>query len=131
MSEPHTFTGLSGALRTSPWLASEDLVGLGDVAAEIEDVLIYDTVTFDAGRAEQNVPALKFKGKAKQLVLKTSVNRKTLVRMFGSDTKNWRGKVVHLYHDPSVRFGKKIVGGLRIKDESDPASLDNLGGPER
>ncbi|MBF9653906.1 hypothetical protein IAI21_11155, partial [Streptococcus pseudopneumoniae] len=76
----------------SQWLASEDLAGLGDVPCEIEDVLIYASVTFDAGRKEANVPALKFKGKIKQLVLRTSANRKTLVAMFGADTKAWRGK---------------------------------------
>lgn len=126
MNEAKTFTGMSGALRTSPWLASEDLVGLGAVPAEIEEVLIYDEVQFDKGRSEKDVPALKFKGKAKQLVLKASVNRRALVRMFGSDTKNWRGKTIHLYHDPAVRFGAKVVGGLRIKDESPAPSLDQL-----
>ena len=112
-----TFTGLSGALRTSPWLAGEDLVGLGEVAAEIEDVLIYDAVMFDGGRTERNVPTLKFKDKQKQLVLRTSCNRKALVRMFSSNTQLWRGKVIHIYFDPEVRFGGKTVGGIRIKEE--------------
>lgn len=116
--EAKTFTGLSGALRTSPWLASEDLIGLGEVPAEIEDVLLYDEVCFDGGRKEKNVPTLKFKDKTKQMVLRTSVNRKTLVRMFGADTRQWRGKVVKLYHDPAVKFGGKLVGGLRIKEEA-------------
>ena len=110
-----SFSGLSGALRVSQWLASEDLAGLGDVPCEIEDVLIYESVTFDAGRKETNVPALRFKGKAKQLVLRTSCNRKALVRLFGADTKNWRGKTITLYHEPNVRFGGKVVSGIRIK----------------
>lgn len=114
--ESKSFNGLSGALRTSPWLASEDLVGLGDVEATIEDVLIYDAITFDGGRTEKNVPTLKFAGKQKQLVLRTSANRKTLVHMFGSDTKAWRGKTVRLFHDPSVKFGGKAVGGIRIRE---------------
>jgi hypothetical protein len=115
-NEPKSFTGLSGMLRTSPWLASEDLVGLGDVPAEIEDVLVYDSVAFDRGRQEKNVPAIKFRGKAKQLVLRTSANRRALVKMFGADTREWRGKTVYLYHDPSVKFGGKNVGGIRIKE---------------
>jgi hypothetical protein len=114
--EPKVFTGLSGMLRTSPWLASEDLVGLGDVPAEIEDVLLYDEVAFDKGRKERNVPALKFKGKAKQLVLRTSANRRALVRMFGANTQAWRGQTIFLYHDPEVRFGGRAVGGIRIKE---------------
>ena len=116
--EPKVFTGLSGMLRTSPWLASEDLVGLGDVPAEIEDVLLYDEVAFDKGRKERNVPALKFRGKAKQLVLRTSANRRSLVRMFGANTQAWRGKTIYIYHDPEVRFGGRAVGGIRIKEVS-------------
>lgn len=117
MNESKPFTGLSGALRTSPWLAGEDLVGLGEVSCVIEQVLIYDEVMFDAGRKEKNVPALKFKDKQKQLVLRTSTNRKTLVRMFGSNTKEWLDKTIHLYFDASVKFGGKLVGGIRIKEE--------------
>ena len=116
--EGKSFNGLSGALRTSPWLASEDLIGLGEVTAEIEDVLIYDEVMFDGGRKEKNVPTLKFKDKQKQMVLRTSVNRKALVRMFGANTQNWRGKQIKLFHDPAVKFGGKFVGGLRIKEEA-------------
>lgn len=115
--ESKSYAGLSGALRTSPWLASEDLVGLGDVECVIEDVLIYDEVMFDGGRKEKNVPTLKFANKQKQLVLRTSANRKTLVRKFGSDTKNWRGKSIKLFHDATVKFGGKNVGGIRIREE--------------
>jgi hypothetical protein len=118
MNEAKQFTGLSGALRTSPWLAGEDLVGLGDVPCEIEQVLIYDEVMFDGGRKEKNVPTLKFKDRQKQLVLRTSANRKVLVRMHGSNTKAWLGKLIHLYFDPTVKFGGKEVGGIRIKEES-------------
>lgn len=115
-AEPKSFTGLSGMLRTSPWLASEDLIGLGDVPAEIEDVLLYDEVAFDRGRKEKNVPALKFKGKAKQLVLRATANRRALVRMYGANTQAWRGKTVYIYHDPEVKFGGRAVGGIRIKE---------------
>ena len=109
-----SYTGLSGALRTSQWLASEDLAGLGEVEAVIEDVLLYDSITFDGGRKEKNVPTLKFVGKAKQLVLRTSANRKALVAAFGADTRAWRGKSIKLYHEPHVKFGGKLVGGIRI-----------------
>jgi hypothetical protein len=60
--------------------------------------------------------AKKLKGKAKQLVLRTTCNRRALVHMFGADTKNWRGKTITIYHDPDVKFGGKLVGGIRIKE---------------
>jgi hypothetical protein len=112
----HSFEGLSGLLRKpSPWLAGEDLNGLGDVEVTIEDVLVYDEVAFEAGRKERDIPALKFAGKQKQLVLRAAVNRKTLVRKFGTDTKKWRGQKITLYFDPSVKRGGETVGGIRIK----------------
>jgi|TARA_R110000868_G_scaffold16851_2_gene74617 hypothetical protein len=117
MNEAKTFTGLSGALRTSPWLAGEDLVGIGEVQCVIEQVLIYDEVMFDGGRKEKNVPTLKFKDKQKQLVLRTSANRKVLVRMFGSNTKEWIGKLIYIYFEPDVKFAGKAVGGIRIKEK--------------
>lgn len=113
--EAKKFEGLSGALRTSPWLASEDLVGLGDVECEIEDVLVYDEVMFDGGRREKGVPTLKFVNKQKQLVLRTSANRKTLVKLFGSDTRKWRGQKIKIYHEPNVKMKGELVGGIRIK----------------
>ncbi len=114
--EAKSFQGLSGLLRKpSPWLAGEDINGLGDIEVEIEDVLLYDEVTFDAGRKEKNVPALKFVGKTKQLILRAAANRKALVRLFGTDTKQWRAKHIKIYFDPSVKRGGEVVGGLRIK----------------
>ncbi len=111
-----SFTGSAGALSNSPWLASTDLLGLGDVECEIEDVLIYKSVTFDAGRKQENVPALKFKGRSKQMVLTAAANRKALSRMFGANTQVWRGKKVKIYVDENVRqVGGGTGPGLRIK----------------
>ena len=114
--EAKPFSGQSAALKPpTPWLAGEDLNGRGDVPVEIEQVLVYDEVAFDAGRKEKGVPALKFKDRQKQLVLRTSTNRKMLVSLFGTDTKNWIGKTVALYFEPNVMMKGKQVGGIRIK----------------
>jgi hypothetical protein len=110
-----SFTGLSGALRESPWLASEDLMGLGDVQCEIEDVLLYKEVKFEAGRAENNVPALRFKGRSKKLVL-NATNRRACVAMFGARTQDWRGKTVTIHVDMNCKqVGGGRGPGLRIK----------------
>lgn len=102
-------------MRSSVWLASEDLTGLGDVKLKIEAVISHGTVKFDKGRAKDAVFALKFEGKDKQLAL-NSTNRKCLVRAFGSLTKNWKGQTITLYVDPGVSIGGKVVGGLRIRE---------------
>jgi hypothetical protein len=127
-SEP--FTGRSGEMREgTPWLASEDILDCGDVAVEIEAVFHHKGAVFDEGRQE-DVFALKFKGKQKQLVL-NATNRKRLVKLFGtSKTTEWVGKTIILYVDHNVRKpggsrGEKTCG-IRIREQlggTDEASL--------
>lgn len=112
---PEEFTGRSAEMKKdTPWLSSEDLIGLGDVKVEIESVYRHSDVEFDAGRKVPVVYSVKFKGKAKQLVL-NSTNRKTLVEKFGVNVKDWAAKPVVLYVDSNVRMMGKTVNGVRIK----------------
>lgn len=118
MSEkPHgrPYSGTSGAMRTSPWLASEDIATAGDVKVEIEGVFQYDSVEFEAGRKKANVFTLKFKGKTKELCL-NSINRRTLYRLCGANTSDWHGKTITLYVDASVKIAGKKVGGIRFRE---------------
>lgn len=38
-----------------------------------------------------------------------------LVELFGPRAKEWLGKKIRLWFDPSIKFGGKRVGGVRIK----------------
>lgn len=109
------FEGRSAEMKKdSPWLASEDIMDLGDVTVSIEAVYRHSDVEFDAGRKEKVVYSMKFKGKQKQLVL-NSTNRKTLVAKYGVNVKDWIGKEVVLYVDRNVRLMGKKVCGIRMK----------------
>lgn len=128
-----SYAGPSGGLKKDAfWLASEDL-GSREVVAVIEDVLLYDDVAFEKGRKESGVPALKFVGKEKQMIL-NATNRKAVARLYGLETKDWRGKSVTIYVDGNVNFGGKTVSGLRIKSEvpgkANPSLSSMLGGEE-
>lgn len=115
MSKVEPFVGRSAEMKKdTPWLSSEDLIGLGDVKVTIESVFRHSDVEFDAGRKEKVVYSIKFEGKQKQLVL-NSTNRKTLVGKFGVNVKDWCGKVVSLWVDENVRMMGKQVCGVRIK----------------
>jgi hypothetical protein len=110
-----SYAGQSGALKKpSPWLASEDIPIGTEKLVTIVDVLRHRNVKFDQGRVESNLGALKFAEFDKQMVL-NSTNRKLLVRLFGTDTRNWRSQVVALYVDPNVRMAGEVVNGLRLK----------------
>lgn len=115
MSKAEKFEGRSAEMKkNSPWLSSEDIIGMGDVKVTIEGVYRHKDVEFDAGRKEPTVYTVKFRGAAKQLVL-NSINRKTLVDKFGADVKNWQNKEVLLWVDENVRMMGKRVCGVRIK----------------
>lgn len=116
-SEP--FTGQTREMRLdSPWLASEDILDLGDVEVEIEAVYKHRDAVFDDGRTA-TVFAVKFKGKQKQLVL-NATNRKTLLALFAtSKVTEWLGKKITLYVDRNVRKPGGRAGettcGIRIR----------------
>ena len=111
-SEP--FEGRSSEMKKdSPWLASEDIMGL-EVEVEIEKVYRHMDVEFEAGRKEKILYSVAFVGKKKQLVL-NSTNRKKLLAKFGVNVKEWVGKKVTLFVDSEVKLMGKKVSGIRIK----------------
>jgi len=106
------FNGLSGQMKESQWLSSEDLAG--DVKVTIEGVKKHRDVNFSEGRLKAFVYSLRFSGKSKELVL-NATNRKSLVAKFGNNVKNWVGKDITLYVLDGIRVGKEIKQGIRIK----------------
>jgi hypothetical protein len=111
------FTGRSGEMRlNATWLASEDLLDVGEVTVTIEKVFKHIGAEFEEGR-KADVFALKFAGKEKQMIL-NATNRKRLVKLFDTtDTKKWVGKSITLYVDRNVRNpkGGGKTNGLRVK----------------
>jgi hypothetical protein len=43
-------------------------------------------------------------------------NWMTIEAMYGEDSDDWHGKRIELYNDPSVMFGKKRTGGIRVRE---------------
>jgi len=118
MSEEE-YTGSVSDMKSSEWLASSDIIGLGDVQVTIESVVKSTDVKMDGGRTEKEIFSLKFKGKDKKMVL-NATNRKTLAKMFSASVKKWKGQKVKLYVEDGVRNpkGGSPVQGLRIKFET-------------
>ena len=70
----------------------------------------------------ENKWVLFFKEFDKGLVLNT-VNINAAAAATGSDdTDNWVGKEVIVHVDPSISYGGKVTGGLRIRKHSEPAA---------
>lgn len=59
---------------------------------------------------------LHFTNLDKPLVLNTT-NMQLIAKFLGSeDTDDWEGKKIILYDDPSVSFGGKLTGGIRVRE---------------
>lgn len=61
-------------------------------------------------------------GESKKVTLNTT-NLTTIQDAYGNETDEWEGKKVVLYFDPSVTYGGKRIGGLRIKVPGQKAAV--------
>lgn len=64
--------------------------------------------------AKEQKIVLAFEKAKKRLVL-NKTNAAAIKTHWGKWTKEWRGKSVTLYFDPTVKFGRETVGGVRIR----------------
>lgn len=71
----------------------------------------------NAGTAEQpvNVELVEFPGKPFKPAKSV---RRVLAAAWGTDASQWTGRRLTIYGDPSVRYGGKEVGGLRVSHVS-------------
>jgi len=118
------FTGKVSQMKVaSKFLASEDFIGLGDVKVTISGIYENDNEVMQDGK-KKDFFSIGFNDKPKRMVL-NATNRKTLAAAFGSDTRKWIGKEVHIFVKDGVRnpAGGETVCGLRIKAKPDPELL--------
>lgn len=95
------------------FLKQEDLQGkaIKAVVASVEAEEVKDT---DSGKLERKL-VMHFAGKDKAMILNRT-NCESLEEICGTDDyASWVGHAIVLYVDPSVMFGGKRVGGLRIR----------------
>ena len=67
------------------------------------------------GADEELKHCLTFEEDCKPLVL-NSTNGQLIAQILGSDeTDEWVGGKIVLYRDPSIQFGGRLVGGIRVR----------------
>jgi len=89
-----------------------------------EDVMPPITVTISGleqknmakeGEPVENKYILTWMENIKPMVLNMT-NGQLIAHVLGSEeTDDWRGKQITLYNDPSVSFGGKLTGGIRVQ----------------
>lgn len=96
------------------FIKSDD-VKAAPIVADIVNTKISEFTDAKTKKTEQKLTlVLIVKGEEKQLTINNSII-KALIAAFGDDDDNWKGRRIVIYHDPSVLFGGKAVGGVRVK----------------
>jgi hypothetical protein len=99
---------------TTPFIGFVDLIGKGNVKLTIVDVEDVSGDKVDGVReAKRGTYALVLKGTDRKLLIQGR-KKKFLMRTFGSKKSDWVGKVVEIYGDPAVKFGRETVGGWKF-----------------
>ena len=80
-----------------------------DVPVQVESVAVEEV-----GEEKKRQIVLKFTGQERRLGL-CKTNAEQIAAMYGDDTNAWIGQTVTLWPDPTVSFGGKAVGGVRIR----------------
>lgn len=89
--------------------ADQLIVGPMDIT--VADVLI--------GADDKQPIAVHYENEAGRPFLPCLTMRRVLLAAWGHDGRQWIGKSMRLFHDPSVRFGGDEVGGVRISHMTD------------
>lgn len=98
------------------YLRQCDLPETGDLIVTISRFRARVDV-FDPG-AKQNVEkfVIDFKEDFKPMIL-NKTNRETIGKVIGTkDGDKWVGHKIAIYYDPTVRLGRQVVGGLRVRN---------------
>ena len=84
-----------------------------DLIATI-DYVQKEKVTGVGGKTEEEVVA-HFSDGNKPLIL-NKTNMKTIQKIYKTPyIEDWAGRAIQIYYDPTVKFGRDTVGGLRIR----------------
>lgn len=99
----------------SEYLKSEDVEEAGgEMLLTIKSIARKEYEEDDGSKTVKGV--VSFQEVEKKLTLNVT-NANTLIAMYGKDNIDtaWVGKSVTLYVDPNVKYGTKVVKGLRIR----------------
>lgn len=75
--------------------------------------------------------ALHFEELEKPMVLKPT-NANMISAILGEEeTDNWAGKQICIFEDPTIMFGGKLVGGIRVKDARNASGAQRFDPPQQ
>ena len=94
------------------YLKKEALDGQ-DLTVQIDSIETEELQARDGVRQEK--PVLHLTDPNVQPLVLNGENWDMIAELYGEDDGLWSGHWITLYHDPSVKFGAKRVGGIRVR----------------
>lgn len=67
------------------------------------------------GDEKETKPVMSFRENGSKKMVLNNTNWILLEESFGDESDNWIGQKIELYLDPSIMFGGKRVGGVRVR----------------
>jgi hypothetical protein len=102
------------------YLAKEDFETPTQVqimGVEMEDV--------EGDHGTERKPVLYINGNNRGMIL-NGTNWDKIVELTNEpDSDNWKDLAIEIYHDPDVMFGRKKVGGIRVRQSADGTAAFN------
>lgn len=83
----------------------------------IENITM-ETLSFEGN--DESKPVLYFAEQNSKPLVLNSTNWGILEELYGEDSEEWAGFKIELFRDNSVMFGKKKIGGIRVRKPSQP-----------
>ena len=99
------------ATRQTRFLSKEDVA---DGLVVTPSAVVRDVIAFNGEPHEETVVYFEEK-EVKPLILKPTVAQQIASIVGSRKARDWIGQKVELFHDPSVTFTGKVVGGIRAR----------------
>jgi len=96
----------------------------GPTRVIIDDVRL-EEISGDHG--DEDKPVMFFRDDEIKPMILNNTNWQVIEGSYGEDTDDWRGHEIEIYVDPGIMFGKKRVGGLRIRIPSSGGAKPSTG----
>ena len=95
------------------FLCDADLVGQPEIIATVSHASMEEVRN---GMEVSQKVALYFEEKSVKPMVMNKTNSKTMAKLAKSPMmEQWRGTMVQIYYDPTIKFGRDVVGGVRIR----------------
>ena len=102
----------SDFVTNSRYVKKEDLMGGNDRGYTIQDVDGVEFGSASKGDLKRQIQLVLDEG---DLFTLNKTNTRMLIHYFGDDMNKWKGKPIILAYDPSVQYGGRQVGGIRVR----------------